>query len=297
MQTLEELQAKIDTADDLRSVVKTMKALAALSIRHFQEAVDSLRDYHHTVEFGLRIALRNRPEELSVAAPIGSKRAGAIIIGSDQGMCGQFNEDIARYAARKIGEMGIASSDGDILAIGLRLPFPLEQVGIQPGEVFSIPTSLSGITPLVQDILLKMDRWRDERGVDRVMILHNQPTSRQSYRSNTRQLLPVDADWLQALEERRWTGKTLPMFTVGWDSLFSALIRQHLLVSVYQSVLESLAAENASRMASMQAAERNIEERIQELRKQFHQQRQSSITAELLDIVGGFEALSAESQQ
>ena len=84
------------------------------------------------------------------------------------------------------------------------------------------------------------------------------------------------------------------MFTVNWHTLFSALIRQHLLVSVYQSIVESLAAENASRMASMQAAERNIEERMQELRSRFHQQRQSSITTELLDIVGGFEALGSE---
>jgi F-type H+-transporting ATPase subunit gamma len=62
------------------------------------------------------------------------------------------------------------------------------------------------------------------------------------------------------------------------------------------AIAESLAAENASRMASMQAAERNIDERIQELHNQFHRQRQTSITAELLDIVGGFEALGGAAQ-
>jgi len=294
VETLEELQAKIDTAGDLRSVVKTMKALAALSIRHFEEAVDSLNDYRRTVEFGLQIALRNRSESFSIAAPLESKRVGGVIIGSDQGMCGQFNEDIARYAARQMSEMGVASAEPSILAVGLRLPFPLEQAGIEIDEVFSIPTSLSGITPLVQDILVKIDQLREKRGVARFIVFHNQPTSRSSHRSHTRQLLPVDIDWLRTLEERRWAGRTLPMFTVNWHTLFSALIRQHLLVSVYQSIVESLAAENASRMASMQAAERNIEERMQELRSRFHQQRQSSITTELLDIVGGFEALGSE---
>jgi F-type H+-transporting ATPase subunit gamma len=83
----------------------------------------------------------------------------------------------------------------------------------------------------------------------------------------------------------------LPTFTMDWDRLFSALISQYLFVSLYRAFAESLASENASRLASMQGAERNIADRLQELQGSFHQQRQSTITAELLDIVSGFEAL------
>ena len=62
METLQDLRDSIDTAQDLRSVVKTMKALAAVSIRHYQDAVDSLTEYHRTVALGLQIALRDRPQ-------------------------------------------------------------------------------------------------------------------------------------------------------------------------------------------------------------------------------------------
>jgi F-type H+-transporting ATPase subunit gamma len=296
METLEELRGRIDTAESLRSVVRTMKALAAISIRHFQEAVASLAEYHRAAELGLQVAVQQRPKGARLAQPAEPTLVSAIVVGSDQGMCGQFNEDIAQYAAAQLEQLGLDSGRRAILAIGLRVTFPLEQGGIQLDEVFSVPASLSGIAPLVQDVLLQIDEWHAELGVDRFLVYHNQPTSRATYRPITRQLLPIDVRWLHELAESRWAGRTLPMFTVDWDTLLSSLVRQHLLVSVYRAIVESLAAENASRMASMQAAERNIDERIQELHNQFHRQRQTSITAELLDIVGGFEALGGAAQ-
>lgn len=78
------------------------------------------------------------------------------------------------------------------------------------------------------------------------------------------------------------------------DRLFSALIRQHLFASLYRACVESLASENASRLRSMQAAEKNIQERIEDLTGLYHRERQASITAELLDVVAGSEALAEE---
>ena len=90
------------------------------------------------------------------------------------------------------------------------------------------------------------------------------------------------------------TSRSLPTFTADWHRLFSALIRQHLFVALYRALAESLASENAARLASMQAAERNIEEHLAGLTARYHQERQESITAELLDIVAGFETLEGE---
>jgi F-type H+-transporting ATPase subunit gamma len=79
---------------------------------------------------------------------------------------------------------------------------------------------------------------------------------------------------------------------MDWDRLFSALMRQYLFVSLSRACAESLASENASRLAAMQGAEKNIDERLTELQALFRQQRQMAITAELLDIVAGVEALT-----
>jgi len=76
------------------------------------------------------------------------------------------------------------------------------------------------------------------------------------------------------------------------EPLFSSLIREYLFIALYRAFAESLASENASRLAAMQVAERNIEERLQVLNSQFHQLRQSTIDAELFDLISGFEALT-----
>lgn len=81
------------------------------------------------------------------------------------------------------------------------------------------------------------------------------------------------------------------MFTMDRERLFWALIQQYLFVSLFRAIAESAASENASRLASMQGAEKNIREQLAELNSRYHQQRQMTITEELLDIVSGFEAL------
>lgn len=294
MDTLDTLRRRIDSAQDLRSVVKTMKALAAVGIQHFREALVALADFRRAIEMGLQIALRNRPQGVSLFEPPTSNRLGAIVIGSDQGMCGQFNEDLAEHVIRALHDSGAQPQDRVALAVGLRVIGPLEESGQPVDEAFSIPTSLAGITPMVQTIVMKMEQLHLEQGLDRFILFYNKPISSGSSRPHTLQVLPVDSRWLQELESKPWPGRTLPTFTLEWRRLLASLVSQYLLVSVYRAVVESLMSENASRMASMQAAEENIEERLQELNANFHHQRQSSITAELLDIVGGFEALSSQ---
>jgi len=105
-------------------------------------------------------------------------------------------------------------------------------------------------------------------------------------------LLPLDLDWLAGLAEKKWPSRVLPTYSMGWERLFSSLIKQYFFVSIYRASVESLASENASRLASMQAAEKNIEEKIEEITSRYMHVRQQSITSELLDIISGFEVLS-----
>ena len=96
------------------------------------------------------------------------------------------------------------------------------------------------------------------------------------------------------IARKKWESKSLPIFRMDGDKIFSSLIREYLFVSLYRAFAESLASENASRLASMQNAEKNIEEQLLDLHVQFHRTRQMTITEELLDIVAGFEALQEE---
>ncbi len=291
MPTIESIKRKIEIAQELQSVVKTMKAIAAASIKQYEAAVQSLGEYNQTIEMGLQVVLSAR-ETLILPELTRNNRLGVIVMGSDQGMCGQFNEQIAAYAFEQMNNLHNLSKDWKIIGLGARVVASLEIAGYSVEEDFAMPKSVAGITPIVQELLLKIEAWRNEQQMNQIVLFYNRPVSNNSYRPHTLHLLPINQEWLQNLKQKKWSSRVLPTFTMDWDKLFSALIQQYLFISLYRAVAESLASENASRLTSMQVAQKNIEERLEELTAQFQHQRQSSITEELLDIVAGFEALN-----
>jgi F-type H+-transporting ATPase subunit gamma len=103
--------------------------------------------------------------------------------------------------------------------------------------------------------------------------------------------MPFDIERLRHLSKKPWGSRAIPQFTADLGVIMSSLVREYLFVSIYTAMAESLASESISRLVAMQRAERNIEDRLTELSRLYHQQRQATIDAELLDIVSGFEAL------
>ena len=294
MQTAEALKRKIQSAQDLLGVVKTMKALAAVSIRQYQRAVESLADYNRNVEMGLQIVLKESLEA-TAASRSQSMRLGAVVFCTDQGLCGQLNNTIVSHALEEMDKTGIPKEERIIIAVGVRTADILEDSGQKVFEILTTPGSTAGITSMVQDITLLHENWRFKIAVERMHLYYSEYVSGAIYRPRTLKLIPVDHQWLVGLRREKWASRTLPTFTMDWNRIFRALIREYLFVSIYRAFANSLASENASRLAAMQSAEKNIEERLEELSVHFHRQRQMTITEELLDIVAGFEVLK-ESQ-
>jgi len=295
VQTTEHLKRRIQSAQDLLGVVKTMKALAAVSIRQYQRAVESLGEYNRTVEMGLQIVLR-QSAEATLQARQKTALLGAIVFGTDQGLCGQLNQIIVAHAVEEMNRTGISTQNRIIIAVGMRTADLLEDAGQPVFETLTTPGSTAGITPMVQDITMLLEDWRFKRQVNRMHLYYNEYISGATYRPRTLPILPVEEAWLRNLKKQKWESRTLPLFTMNWENLFRALIREYLFVSIYRAFAHSLASENASRLAAMQSAEKNIEERLEELFMQFHRQRQMVITEEILDIVSGFEALGGAKQ-
>lgn len=298
MTTLESLQRQITTAQDLQSVVKTMKVLAAVSIRQYERAVESLAEYTHTIELGLQAILQEAEVSHLPAPSIVSQRTAAIVFGSDQGMCGQFNEQIATATTTQLQLISPFSTDLVLITVGARVIAPLAATGFTILTSLPMPSSLAGITPSVQELLLQIEAWQFSQSarpresqppVDRIILFYNQPQSNTGYTSVMKQLLPLDQTWLQSLQWQPWQSRTHPIWTMETRQLFASLVRQYLFVTIYRAFAESLASENASRLVSMQVAEQNIETRLTEFNTEFQQQRQTSITDEILEIVSGAE--------
>jgi F-type H+-transporting ATPase subunit gamma len=296
MEELERLKDKIRNAQELQTVVKIMKTISAANIREYGQAVESLGEYKRTIEMGLQILMLNEPETLLMTKPIEDrKRLGAVIFGSDQGLAGRFNEQIAAYAIARMKEVGYQKRVA--LAVGERVVSMLEEAG-QPVEAhFSFSENHMGINQVMTDVFIKIEEWRGQKEIDRIVLFYNRPTSGSSFAPRMVHLFPLDLNWLKSLSKKKWPSRSLPTFSMDADGLFSSLVRQYLFFLLFSAFVESLASENASRLMAMQMAEKNIEDHLNELTVQFNRQRQEAISEELLDIVTGFEALMGQERK
>jgi F-type H+-transporting ATPase subunit gamma len=258
-------------------------------------AVHALADYDRTVILGLQALLRTRGQTRPRQdARRAQPRVAAVFFGSDQGMCGQLNEEVHSFGEKKLTEME-SSNSPSIIVVGERIAGQLEDAGRPPQELFSVPGSVDGIGSTVRELVLRIEAWQREQGIDTVLLFYAKMKSQASHEPVSLQLLPFDETSYRE-RENLWPRKSLPQFTMDRGELLSALVRQYLFVSLFRAQAESLASENASRLAAMQGAEKNIKERLDQLRQAYNQERQMSITSELLDIVTGFEALREDEE-
>ncbi|WP_296643383.1 F0F1 ATP synthase subunit gamma [Roseinatronobacter sp.] len=290
MQTLESLSDALETAEDIHAIVRTMKALSAASIRQFEQAEEALGDYARTVDLGLTALMQDRHARglpLPRTGAEGSSRTALIVIGSERGLCGRYNETVANHALEQID-----GRDTLLAVIGLRAAARLEAAGHQVDTLFTPPGTAAGLYDLVQSVIVQSDKWQRENGIGRIRVVHNRREGRTLSKSVDRQLLPLPDAYLESLLNAPWPGPGLPFFRMSPPALLSWLVQQRLFVVLYRALAEALASEHATRLAAMQGAERNIEERREGLMQDYRVKRQETITRELMDVVSGFEAVS-----
>jgi F-type H+-transporting ATPase subunit gamma len=289
--TVASLRRKIDSAGTLQAVVRTMKALAASSIGQYEQSVRALGDYYRVVEMGLGVCLR-RTRSAALTSGGGRRTVEgtitAVVFGSDQGLVGQFNDVVAEHAADTLEHL---TGRPQIWAVGERIHERLKEAGLSPIGLFTVPSSVRAITPLVGQILVESEARRGHGEAVELHLFYNRPSGA-VYEPVDQRLLPLDDTWLRERARLPWPTKNLPEVVGGDTGTLRALVREYLFVSLFRACAESLASENASRLAAMQRADRNIDELLEDLNGSFHRRRQSGIDEELFDVISGFEALA-----
>lgn len=297
MNTLEGLRRKLAGAGDLKSVVRTMKTMAASNIGQYESAVHSLGDYYRTVTLGVLAFFREQEIKLKKEVPT-SKESDtesicAIVFGSDQGLVGPFNDSLSDFVSGSLQEF---RSKTEIWVVGERIQFRLMDLGFNVTKLFSVPNSVNAITALVRELLIKSLENFETEHLKKYYLFHNQPTPQTGYKPVMQKLLPLDKQWLHGLGAQKWPTKNLPQVAGGKESTLKALIREYLFVSLFKASAESSVSENSSRLAAMQRAEKNIDEMLDDLGHKFHHMRQGAIDEELFDLISGFEALKEDSK-
>ncbi|MGC8774787.1 MAG: F0F1 ATP synthase subunit gamma [Chlorobaculum sp.] len=291
-ESIELLRSKIALAGTLGSVVRTMKTLAAVNIRQYEEAVRALGDYYHTIELGLAGCLHLTENGRSAFRQEKNRKmlTIAIIFGSDQGLVGQFNDLIADTLKREIATI---SGKIAVIPVGERVQTRLEDAGIRTDTLFALPNSVNAITPLVGDLLSEVERLREKAAAIELRLFYNSPVSGEIYHPVSTRLLPLDEEWAKQVKGHigSWPTRSKPEILNGVHRVQWALVREYLFVSLFRACAESLAAESASRLSAMQRAEKNIDDMSEELTRLYNERRQAGIDEELFDVVSGFQSL------
>ncbi|MBI1173381.1 F0F1 ATP synthase subunit gamma [bacterium] len=291
--TLASMRRQIGGAAELQSVVRTMKAMAAANIGQYEKAERALGDYYRNVELALGKCLRELGPGLALdgAGAARDVPVEAVIFGSDQGLVGRFNDEVADFA---IAALGQRAAPARLWAVGERVTGRLSDAGMTAAGVFAVPNSVHAIAPLIGKILTESENRLPGGAVAELLLFYNRPTSGAGYAPVSQRLLPLDARWRAGALAVTWPGRALPEVLGDTFLTLKALIREYLFVSLFRACAESLASENASRLAAMQRADKNIDDLLATLNGGFHRLRQAGIDEELFDVSAGFEALSQD---
>ncbi|WP_373499908.1 F0F1 ATP synthase subunit gamma [Desulfococcus sp.] len=268
-----------------------MKSLAAVGVRQYERAVESLEEYRRVIDTAWRVLLCCGAGVIHKGPATG---AVCMVIASDQGMCGQFNESILNHALAQVPKLSAEASKLGFWTFGDKLRGALSDAGYGDEGCFSAPGSLAAIRDQVRDVIQRIELWRSEQGIEYFYVCHNVVSAGGGYRQTCTRLLPLDREWALARAREKWPNRCIPMIGLPEELMFKHLFREYLFVSLFRAFAQSLAGENAARLMAMQAAEKNILELTEGLQAGFRELRQAAITDELLDIISGFEALSEE---
>jgi len=163
MPTLDNLHRTVATVESLQGIVRTMKTLAAVSIRQYEQAVAAVADYEQAVRLGLTAVLGEaapvHPQPVPAAPGRREPIVGMVVFGSDHGLCGRFNEDLAEHSRVALAEF--PAHDHRILAVGVRLAAVLASVGLIPEQTFYTPAAATGIVQTLRQLLPVLEEWRN----------------------------------------------------------------------------------------------------------------------------------------
>jgi F-type H+-transporting ATPase subunit gamma len=288
--SLEALQRKIKTTSELREIVNTMKTLSSASILQYEQANISLKSYRRNLRDAFH-ALVQQKGLPPIAKIRGEEKHLHIIIGSDNGMVGKFNRELMQAVSKDMQKQKIPSQQAFFLCVGKRITMLAEQQKLPILAQYAIANSIKTVNILAENLILRLDNIMALQKISHVNVWFHKRSKNGSVKIEKRQMIPFNNSGLEELKKKPWETNNLPMLPHDTHRLFSALVRESLIITITGAINYSLAAEHFTRMTNMQNAEKNIDENLAILDQKYQQKRQEQITDELIDIISGAEAI------
>ena len=287
MATLRDIRRRINSVKSTQQITKAMKMVAAAKLRRAQQRIVEARPYAYKLQEVIgSLALRTDPEQHPILLRPETGRKGLVVIAGDKGLCGAFNANILRKAFEYLRQVEDTQVEITILVVGRKARDFFRRRHIErEGEWINIFDQLA--YEHAAEIGNQVAKDYVDGKLEELHLLYNEFKSAGVQRLVMEQLLPiaplaVESDELQPIEY---------VIEPSERAILDEMLPRHVKIQIYRALLESAAAEQGARMTAMEAATKSAADMIERLTLVFNKARQERITKELLDIVGGAEAL------
>jgi len=294
MASLKEVRVRIASVNSTRQITSAMKMVAASKLRRAQNAIQNMRPYaKKLLEIMQNISndLENS-EEGQFSTDRGDNSILIVPITSNRGLCGAFNSSVVKESltlVRTTYASQFQAGKVDFYCIGKKGADGLNAAGIKPktinAEIFDhLNFNDSNV---IADLFMQQF---SRKQYDKIILVYNEFKNAAVQVLKTDQLLPVVEKPVEQAQPLNETESNY-IFEPGKEEILEAIVPKTIKVQLYKALLDSFAAEHGARMTAMHKATENADEMLKDLKLKYNKARQASITNEILEIVGGAEAL------
>jgi F-type H+-transporting ATPase subunit gamma len=295
MANLKAIRKRISTVKNTRKITRAMKLVAAARLRKAQENIQALRPYAlQTIDIISSLAARASEGDGSAPHPLlerrEPKRVMLVIITSDRGLAGAFNSGISKAAFKHYQQLVAEGKSVIVAAVGRKGSDYFRRRGVtishSLGHVFSA-LSYEKAREIGEMIIGEYT----EENLDAVYLCYNEFKSAITQKIVVERILPIEPKLVSDDDANKASALQDYLYEPDQRTLLRTLLPLYVNVEVYRALLESVASEHGARMTAMDNATNNAADMIQALTLQANRARQAAITTELMEIIGGAEAL------
>jgi len=295
MANLKEVRIRITSVNSTRQITSAMKMVSASKLRRAQNAIIGMRPYAQkltSIMQNLTNDLDGSSDEGVYAADRGEHKVLIVTITSNRGLCGAFNSNIVKSAINLIENKYTAQykkGNVELMCIGKKGADGLISAGYKPIDIITdIFDSLSfdNTIPIAEELM----QLFSNRDYDKIVLIYNQFKNAAVQLLQEEQFLPVIDKKDDSVDVKEEVQANF-IFEPNKADILEALVPKAIKVQLYKALLDSFASEHGARMTAMHKATENADEMLKNLKLTYNKARQAAITNEILEIVGGAEAL------
>ena len=290
MSSLKSIRTRIGSVKNTEQITQAMKMVATARLRKAESRIIQLRPYAtHILSVMADVALSCGVSHPLLKQKKKIQKALLVVLTSDRGLCGGFNNNICRFA-EKFYHSQKQKGKTDFFFIGKKAKSYFQFRGISGvDEIFNLDKEVS--YPLAGRVAHQLMQSFSDGDYDGIYFIYNSYQSILSQKVTQELFFPIDIS-KAPLNQQSSFSKDL-IFEVPPQELLESLIEKHFTVQVYRAMCESVSAEYGARMSAMENATKNARDIISRLTLTFNKMRQSAITTELIEVSSGAEALKS----